>query len=223
MKFRQQKGFTLLEIVIALAVGALVLVFSVQLYAFVSRYIASTQDRFTLRSITRTIQDGVSCESLQKTCRIGAGFPLYNRRGAVIVEAAGSKMRGFTVRAVCTGEKAFTVSALKLDARGRAMKDSLTGRENAWGSDSVAIFNEASLCPTSTGDESDEDSRLEIISGAPCFVQSKLSRCEPEWPRFCPRNFVNNGVSLDTFGGESEKRADPIFGRRYVRYCIQQL
>ncbi len=223
MKRRSEAGYGMVEMMVAMGLTGLIAGAAYAFYHLTDRFSHSTQDRYTVRSISRHISDNISCQRLPSSCKPGEGLTFYDRFGKVMIAPGGTKMRDFTLRAICTGKKSFVVYAARLDAKGAVVKDSLTGEKKTWMSDKSAIFTDRSLCTTFTGNDGDSESGVQIISGKACLVGSRsLLPCEPEWPAACPRGYINSGTSRDSFGGETESRGAPIFGMRYVRYCIKE-
>ncbi len=223
MKYQRQDGYGMVELMIVLGLTGLIAGAGFALYNFTGRFANSTQDRYTERSIARHISDNISCERLPISCKVGEGITFYDRFGKVMISSRGTKMRNYTLQAICTGKKSFVVHAAKLDRQKQIVKDSLTGAKKTWMSDKTAIFTDRSLCTTFTGNDEDAESGVQILSGKPCLVTNRsLLPCEPSWPEACPKGYVNSGTSRDSFGGETESRGAPIFGMRYIRYCIKE-
>jgi type II secretory pathway pseudopilin PulG len=223
-KLRDNSGMSIIEVLLGVAVIALVVPFGLKIMLNTNKVNKKTEERLDLRNVTRTLTQRVDCANVPASCSAGSLLTLPKKGGGQLVSNAGNTvMGGWTVRALCTGGNEFKVQIARMLPGGQFAKDPVNNVPLDFNHPKATLIPERGLCLSEEDTPPAEpEDLMEVIPGASCFV-TQLSQlpCAAPNPPQCPAGYASAGLSLDGWGGDDDPVNSDVFGQRWIRYCIK--
>lgn len=222
-KSDKESGLGMLEVLVGVAIFSIAILSGVKLLKNTAGLSSLVTHRMDLSRISQTLENGVDCSQIPKTCIAGTLLDLRKTNGTVLVSAsAQSFLSGWAVRALCRPQNQFIVQVARLDARGQAVKDPISGQNLDFNHPKNTLFSEGLLCPARSKSSSPTPTgSISVKTGNICMVvrENELP-CNPPPPPDCDAGQVSISQSIDTFGGYANA-GDllGLFGQRWLNYC----